>query len=77
MNLSLSEHWEEFIAEQVNSGRYNSASEVVRDGLRLIEKQAQLDKLRKELEDAIKLGGSNTSEDVLADVANHLKTIDL
>ncbi|MGD8589014.1 MAG: type II toxin-antitoxin system ParD family antitoxin [Chromatiales bacterium] len=35
--LSLGEHWETFIKNEVASGRYGSASEVVRDALRHME----------------------------------------
>ena len=33
-SLSLGEHWEVYIKNEVNSGRFGSASEVVRDSLR-------------------------------------------
>lgn len=36
-SLSLGEHWEVFIRNEVASGRYGSASEVVRDALRHME----------------------------------------
>jgi antitoxin ParD1/3/4 len=37
MNVSLPAEQEQFVRSQVASGRYGSASEVVRDGLRLLE----------------------------------------
>jgi len=36
-SIALSEHYERFIKRQLESGRYNNASEVVRAGLRLLE----------------------------------------
>ena len=39
MNISLGHKWEEFVDEQVKEGRYQSVSEVLRDGLRLLEKR--------------------------------------
>ncbi len=40
-SLSLGPHWESFIRKQVESGRYGSASEVVRDALRGMEEYNQ------------------------------------
>ncbi|MGB3731636.1 type II toxin-antitoxin system ParD family antitoxin [Microbacterium sp.] len=38
-SISLDDHFAVFLAEQVGSGRYRSASEVVRASLRLLEDQ--------------------------------------
>ena len=42
MNVSLTPALERFIQEKVQSGRYNSASEVVREALRLLEEHEQV-----------------------------------
>lgn len=54
LNVSLTPELEEFVATRVSSGRYQSASEVVRQGLRLLQeqettRQAQLDRLRSQI----------------------------
>lgn len=52
--LSLGEHWNGFIASQIERGRYASASEVVRDALRLLEEkhaQSRLEALRQAIID--------------------------
>ena len=36
-SVALSQHFETFVQSQVESGRYNNVSEVVRAGLRLLE----------------------------------------
>ncbi|EJT04939.1 type II toxin-antitoxin system ParD family antitoxin [Rhizobium sp. CCGE 510] len=36
-SFALNEHYENFIKKQLESGRYNNASEVVRAGLRMLE----------------------------------------
>ncbi|MDO5673234.1 MAG: type II toxin-antitoxin system ParD family antitoxin [Actinomycetaceae bacterium] len=38
-SISLDEHLTDFLAQQVKSGRYATASEVIRAGLRLLEDQ--------------------------------------
>jgi len=41
MNVSLTPELEKFVTAKVESGRYNSASEVVREALRLLEEHEQ------------------------------------
>ena len=48
MNISLTPHLEELVKGKVESGLYNSASEVMRDALRLLEERDQLRDLRLE-----------------------------
>lgn len=54
MNISLTPELAGFVKEQVDSGMYHSASEVVREGLRLLllqrqDRQMRLDRLRAEI----------------------------
>ena len=49
-SLSLGEHWEVYIKNEVASGRYGSASEVVRDALRTLEeRKSKIEALRAHL----------------------------
>ena len=56
----LGEHFERLINQQVGSGRYASASEVVRDALRVFEEQQTA---IKRLNDAIEEGYSSGISD--------------
>jgi antitoxin ParD1/3/4 len=47
-SITLGEHFEVFIASQIQSGRYGSASEMIRSALRLLENQeTKLNSLRQ------------------------------
>lgn len=49
-SIALGEHWQAFIEKQVSSGRYGSASEVIRNALRLLEQRdAKIETLRAAL----------------------------
>lgn len=63
--LSLGEHWNRFIESHIAQGRYVSASELVRDSLRLLEEReanSQLEALRQALID-----GENSGDGGLLD----------
>lgn len=46
MNVSLTPHLEAFVKGKLASGRYHSASEVIREALRLLDEQSRLRELR-------------------------------
>ena len=47
-NVNLTEHFDRFIETGITSGRFSNASEVVREGLRLLEQREQEDKAKIE-----------------------------
>jgi antitoxin ParD1/3/4 len=58
MNLHLTPELEELVQSKLNSGRYSSASEVVREALGLMEERDQIlvahqDEIRKEIADGL------------------------
>jgi len=68
MNVSLTPELEEYIEQKIETGRYHSASEVVREALRLLEEHDQLRQIRlKELRKDIQVGlesGKSTPLDI-------------
>lgn len=65
MNVSIGERWETYVEALLKTGRYGSASEIVREGLRLVEeREAKLAALRETIEAAIAEGGEHTIEEV-------------
>lgn len=70
MNVSIGSRWEGFVDNAVKTGRYGSASEVVREGLRLVEeREAKLQALREMLAAAIAEGREGTNADLDAELA--------
>jgi antitoxin ParD1/3/4 len=56
-NVVVTEHQAKLIEELVRSGRYQNASEVLREGLRLVERQMAEDAAKlKALREAVELG---------------------
>ncbi len=54
-SISLGEHWEVFIKNEIATGRYGSTSEVIRDALRgLEERKGRLAALRSHLAEGAK-----------------------
>jgi len=59
-SITLGDHFEGFISEQVQSGRYGSASEVIRSALRLLENQeAKMETLRQLLQQGEQSGDAD------------------
>jgi antitoxin ParD1/3/4 len=48
MNVSLTPELEKLVNKKVESGRYTSASEVIREGLRLLEEHDELRRIKLE-----------------------------
>lgn len=71
-SVTLGEHFEKFLAHQIETGRYGSASEAIREGLRLLEeREAKLELLRHALAEGEKSGSSNYSlQNVLDELEN-------
>jgi len=69
-SVALSPYFEAFIREQIESGRYNNTSEVIRAGLRALEEREQqmkLESLQQAVSAGISSGESKSAEEVFGD----------
>ena len=73
----IGDHFEAFIKEQIQQGRYASASEVVRDGLRALEDRerlrvAKLRALRSDIQRGADSGLGISADAVFAEVRKRI-----
>ena len=76
----VGEHFEAFIKNQIQQGRYASASEVVRDGLRALEDREQfrvvkLEALRAEIQKGADSGAGLPADAVFAEVRTRIAKV--
>jgi antitoxin ParD1/3/4 len=70
-NVVISEHQHDFVETLVQSGRYQNASEVLREGLRLIEQREQLEMFKlKALQEAADKGWVDIAAGRYTDLAD-------
>ena len=77
MNVSLTPQLEEFVREKVESGMYGSASEVIRQALRMLEeRESRLKALRLEIDKGLSSGRAGTSDEVFARVREKIGEVE-
>lgn len=85
MEITLTPELEDLVNEKIRSGKYDSPSQVVRDGLRLLKeqdqlKQLRLEELRREVQggiDAIQEGrytSYNSADELMEDVIKEARS---
>lgn len=79
-SFALGGRFEKLIERLVKKGRYNNASEVVREGLRLVEdRERQREKatvdLRMLVEESERGGGASPAEDVRKRLLKHIERV--
>lgn len=78
-HVSLGQHYEHFVQHMLESGRYNNASEVLRDGLRLMEdrerKLAALDTILARSRADVAAGRTTPAEQVFDDLLNEINAL--
>lgn len=73
MNVSLTDELEQFVDGKVESGLYNNASEVVREGLRLLKES---DEIRQRMREQIERGVLDAQAGRLVDGDEAFRRID-
>ncbi|HEX3356375.1 MAG TPA: type II toxin-antitoxin system ParD family antitoxin [Tepidisphaeraceae bacterium] len=77
LNVSLTPELEKFVQNRVSSGRYQTASEVIREGLRLLEdREKERDATFKSLESKLKRAAAQADRGELIDPDVVLKKIE-
>jgi antitoxin ParD1/3/4 len=76
-SYSIGQHFEDFVQQQVRSGRFASASEVMREGLRLMEareqeREARLAALRGEIAHGRESGAATPADEAFARIRARL-----
>ena len=76
-SVALGPHFETFVKDQIANGRYNNASEVVRDGLRMLEDREQerwmkIEALRSDIDKGLS-GPSSPSQEVFSRVRDKIR----
>jgi antitoxin ParD1/3/4 len=70
-SYAVGDHFEQFIRQQIEAGRYASASEIVREALHLLETQErlreiELEEYREKIREGIESGPGIPAEEVFA-----------
>ena len=78
MNVSLTPELEQYVSGKVESGLYHSASEVVRDGLRLLKEKeeihrARIEELRREVQIGIDQADRGQAKPLTDDLVQDIK----
>ena len=72
-SVTLGNHFETFIAEQIDQGRYGSASEVIRASLRLLEEhESKVSALQSAITEGVNSGSAGLLD--MADVKKRAKS---